>query len=640
MRSLAGDILFIDLTERRVWREAVKKDDILNYLGGRGINSRYLWHLADAGIDPLGPDNPLIFGTGLLTGTAAPSSGRTTVTCKSPATNWYLKTSGGGHFGGEMKAAGYGHIIVLGIASEPVYIWIDDDKVEIRDAKAFWGMDVRQVDGAIKAQLGDDEVQLATIGPAGENKVLFASVMFSVYNAAGRGGAGAVMGSKNLKAIAVRGSGAVAAAKPVLYHELAMEAHQSVLADSGAEGMHLYGTAGSLNGVNEVRALASYNFQRSHLDDVHTITGQYLSEAGYLKRAVACYGCVVGCHRYSKIDQGPLAGTFTGGPEYENFVALGSGCGTLDTEAIIKANELCNILGMDTISAGSVIQWGMESYEKGVINRNDLDGEELLWGDGQAIIDMLSKIAYREGFGDVLAGGVKRAAEKVGGDSYKWAVHAKGLEQSRVDTRSAKAYALAFAVNPRGADHLHTETFAEFGMSPEARELIERITGDEKYVTPYSSEKRAEIVRWHEDTYAVTDALGFCAFMTTAMYGITPKMMADLFSAAAGHDFSEEEIMLAGRRILTLEKSFNVREGALREHDTLPWRLMNEVNPDRPEPDAINSQEELDKMLDEYYQLHDWNRETSRPTRKTLELLNLSYVADELEEAGKLDPAG
>jgi len=316
--------------------------------------------------------------------------------------------------------------------------------------------------------------------------------------------------------------------------------------------------------------------------------------------------------------------------------ALGSGCGLLDTEVVIKANELCNLLGLDTISCGSVIQWGMECYEKGLITAGDLDGLELHWGNGPAVLEMVRRIAFREGFGDVLAEGVKVAAEKVGGDSYQWAVQAKGLEQSRVDTRSAKAYALAFAVNPRGPDHLHTETFAEFGLSPEARALIRKITGDEKYANPYLTDKRPEIVRWHEDCYAVTDSLGFCAFTTTALYGITPELMAQVFSAATGYEISEEAIMEAGRRIVTLEKCYNVREGATRQDDTLPWRMMNERSPDRPDPNAINSAEELAAMLDRYYALHGWDPKTSWPLRSTLERLGLGDVARELGALGKL----
>ena len=633
MQSMVGKILHIDLGKQTSWEEFIPKDHLRKYLGGRGVNAKLLWDAVKPGTDPLGPGNPLIFGTGLFSGTAAPSSGRTTVTCLSPATKLYLKTNVGGGLGVELKCAGYGHIVVHGKADHPVYVWIDDAAVMIRDARHLWGLDVRKTDTAIKQELGDEDVQVAAIGPAGEKMVKFAAVMVSVYHAAGRGGAGAVMGSKNLKAVAVRGSGELVPANPARYHEAVLKARSALMSESGFEGLAEFGTAGTMNSVNEMRILPAYNFQRSWLENVHPLTGHYLKDGGYLKRRVACGSCIIGCHRYSTVDKGAFAGCFTGGPEYENLAALGIGCGVTATDAVIKANELCNIYGMDTISIGSVIQWAMECYERGVLSRDTL-GAELRFGDGSALLEMVKKIAFRSGFGDVLAEGVKLAAEAVGGDSYKWAVHGKGLEQSRVDTRSAKAYALAFAVNPRGADHLHTQCFAEFGLSPESRSLIKNITGDEKFASPYLTEKRAEIVRWHEDCYAVTDSLGFCSFASTALYGITPANMAELFSHATGVDISADDILNAGRRIVTLEKCFNVRQGASRKDDTLPWRLMNESTPDRE--GARNSKEELDAMLDDYYALHGWDKETSWPTRENLMDLELLDVCSELADLGKL----
>jgi len=333
--------------------------------------------------------------------------------------------------------------------------------------------------------------------------------------------------------------------------------------------------------------------------------------------------------------------------------ALGAGCGTVDVELVIKANELCNTYGMDTISAGGVIQWAMESYERGIITEEDTGGLKLEWGSPEAILGLLEQVAHREGFGDVLAGGVRRAAQRIGEGSDKWAIEAKGLEQSRVETRGAFGYALAFAVNPRGPDHLHTEVLAEFGTRPGGRALVAKITGDERYAFPRTLEKRAEIVRWHEDCFAATDGLGICAFATTARYGVTPELLARMLTAATGVGFSEERLMLAGRRILNMEKAFNVREGATRRDDKLPYRLMNEVLPpvkakeedDRlkqsvghPIPVAalIDSQEYLDQMLDEYYALHGWDKVSGLPRQRTLEMLGLEDVALALDKLGRL----
>ncbi|MBC7078212.1 MAG: aldehyde:ferredoxin oxidoreductase, partial [Synergistales bacterium] len=308
--------------------------------------------------------------------------------------------------------------------------------------------------------------------------------------------------------------------------------------------------------------------------------------------------------------------------------------GVSDIEAIIRADELCNLLGLDTISTASVIQWAMECFDRGVLKPEDAGGLELRFGNAEAMLTAIERIVQRKDLGALLAEGVKVASEELGHDSYKWAIQAKGLEQSRVETRSANAYALAFAVNPRGPDHLHAQPIAEFGIKAGAKELIRKITGDEKYATPYITEKRAEIVRWHEDVYAATDSLGFCTFTSTSLYDVTPERMASMFSAFTGHQIGERELLTAGRRIVTLERCFNVREGLDRSYDTLPWRLMNERLPDRDDAEAINSPERLGRMLDEYYGLHGWSVSTGIPKRSTLDALGLSVIAEDLERCG------
>jgi aldehyde:ferredoxin oxidoreductase len=331
------------------------------------------------------------------------------------------------------------------------------------------------------------------------------------------------------------------------------------------------------------------------------------------------------------VDKGRFAGAASGGPEYESMSALGSGCGVTDTAAVIRANELCNIYGLDTISTGSAIQWAIESYQKGAFSREDVDGLDLRWGNGEVVVELVRRIGLREGIGDLLAEGVKRASERVGDETYKWAVHAKGLEQSRVDTRSAKSYALAFAVNPRGPDHLMTETYAEFGVTQEARKLIAKIAGDEKCANPLLTDKRAEIVRWHEDAYAATECLGLCVFTSTAAYAVTPENMAKMLSLALGVPVSEEALMQAGRRVVTLERCFNVREGATRAGDLLPWRLMHEQVPSGPNTGRLTSPKELNLMLDRYYELHGWDKAKACPTPETLRALGLEFVRHDLE---------
>jgi len=312
------------------------------------------------------------------------------------------------------------------------------------------------------------------------------------------------------------------------------------------------------------------------------------------------------------------------GPELETVLALGSECGIAETEAVLKANQLCNDYGLDTISTGHVVSWAMECYEKGLLDSHQTDGLELRFGNAETQLELIRRIAFREGkLGNLLANGTKRAAEQVGGDSWKWAIQAKGLEQSAVDTRAAKSYALAFAVNPRGPDHLMTETYAEFGFTEESRALIKKITGDEKYADATLLEKRADIVRWHEDCYATSEALGFCVFTSTAAFAVNPENMAQLFGHALGLEFSEEELMLGGRRMVTIERCFNAREGARRKDDHLPWRMMNEPVPEGPNLGMVTDREMLDRLLDQYYELHGWDPETGIPRRKTLEELGL-----------------
>jgi aldehyde:ferredoxin oxidoreductase len=633
-----GTILHVDLSNGKIWKEDIPEKWRELYVGSRGINARLLWdYCKDPEITWDDPRNVIIFAPGAVTGTTAPASGRTSVTTVGCTTGLYLKSNTGGHWGAELKFAGYDHLVVHGQAKKPVYIHIDDEKVEILDAKDLWGKDIIETDAWLKEKHGEDSRGLY-IGPAGENLVRAASIQCSLYHAAGRGGGAAVMAKKNLKAVSVKGSNPVRVKDPKKFAKVAEEMRENLRNDSGAIGLHEHGTAGSMAGVNELHALPGKNWQTGYTPNVYPITGQALTELGYLKRRVACFGCTIGCHRYSTIEKGKNAGIASGGPEYETFGALGNGPQIIDTEGVLILNETCNRLGLDTITAGAISQWAIESYERGVLTKDDTNGMDLGWGKLDETLKTIEAAARREGkLGNLLADGLKIATEKVGQESYKWAImNAKGLEQSNVETRSAKAYALAFAVNPRGNDHLMTETFAEFGASPEAVELIEELTGDKKWASPHFTEYRAEIVRWHEDCYEITEALGFCVFTSTAAFGINPDNMARMYEAATGIKMDEDKLMETGRRVVTLEKAFNVTRGATREHDNLPWRLMNEGAASGPLEGEMNSQEELDQMLDRYYTLHEWDLETSWPTRETLEKLELKDVADYLEKLGKL----
>ena len=638
MFGYAGKMLHVDLGKERIWTEPLPQDKIKNFLGGRGINASLLWDLVEPGIDPFGEKNVLIFGTGTLTGTFAPSSGRTTITCKGPATNLYLRSSVGLHWGPELKFAGYDHLIIHGRAKRPVYLYVKDEAVEIRDASKFWGKDVERTEALFREELSDERFELACIGPGGENRVMFASIMMG-HNAAGRGGAGALMGSKGLKGIAVQGNLPIKVANPDGFLRSVSESIKALEEFSGREGLRLYGTAQLVLLRNERHLFPTKNFQESYLEDAYQISGQYLRERGYLTNRFGCSTCGTSCHRYTEVKDGKYEGAHSGGPEYETVGALGAGCGVTDTEAVLKASELCNRYGLDTISTGSAIQWAMECYEKEIITDKDTGDLKLTWGNGDAVVELVRRIARREGIGDLLAEGVKRAAEKVGKESWKWAIQVKGLEMSRAEIRARKGYALALAVNPKGPDHLHSQVYAEDGSSPEARALIKKICGSEKYATHVLPDKRGAIVRWHEDCYAATDCLGLCTFITLGGgYLVTPAIMAEMYSYATGIEIDEEELMRSGKRIMNIEKAFNVREGATRKDDTIPWRLMNEPIRSGPSKGMITSREELDQMLDEYYSLHEWDNKTGCPSREILEKLDIGDVADQLEQLGKISP--
>jgi aldehyde:ferredoxin oxidoreductase len=620
-------VLHVSLADGKTWVDEVPPSDLLKYLGGRGLAAKWLYEQVPAGADPLGPDNVVIFGAGTLTGTSAPSSGRSSITTKSPATGLYLKVSVGGHLGAAVKYAGYDYIVVRGVSPRPVYVWIDDDKVEICDAAHLWGKGTRQTDDLIKKELGDPAIQTGVIGPAGENEVRFACVMVSRYNSASRGGVGAVFGSKNLKGIACRGTGGIRPAKGEEYLELALKMRKALAADPGSDSLYNWGTAGSIPGLNEMGMLAARNFSQIAIDGGERLSGQYLLSEGYLTGRESCFACSTACHRYVRSRSERWGDVNDSGPELETVLSLGAECCTTDIQGVMKANELCNDLGMDTISVGHVISWAMESYERGLLTAEQTDGLDLHFGNLADELALISRIARRQGFlGNLLADGTKSAAQVVGGDAWKWAIQAKGLEQSAVDTRAAKSYALAFAVNPRGPDHLMTETFAEFGFTQEARDVIRKVTGDEKLADPRLTTKRAEIVLWHEQCYGASEALGFCVFTSTAAFAVTPANMAQLLSLALGAPVTEDDLMLAARRFVTIERCFNVREGARREDDRLPWRMMNEPVPTGPNQGMVTDAPMLDSLLDQYYTAHGWDLGTGIPRQSTLQYLGLQDV--------------
>lgn len=620
-------ILTVNLTTGEIKKEELNDAKLYKEtLGGRGLATYLYLERYDQNIDPTDDRSPLFFASGSMTGTHVPCSGRSCVIFRSPVTNRFFKTNVGGALSAEMKFAGWDIIIVEGKAEKPSYISILDDEVEIRDATHLWGTTTRDVNAILRKEYNDESLQLACIGPAGENKVAFSSIHSSIYNAAARGGGGVVMGQKNLKAIALKGTKNVKVAQNERFDKAVAHVTEKLQNSAGAKDLSDFGTSIGVASTNSVGAFPVKNFQLSSIENAELLAGQHLAESGLLKSKIGCYSCSVGCHRFTRVDSGRYAGTYAGGPEYETVNALGAGCCHVDIEAVLKANEYCNILGMDVISTGGLIQWLMECKQHGLVDDSIAGGLNLDWGSADTVVELTRMIAYREGIGDLLADGVKVASEKMGKGSDAWAVQAKGLEQSRVETRSCFGYALAFAVNSRGPDHLNTEALAEFGGSNEAIEVITKITGDKQYAYPHTTEKRPEIVRWHEDIYAASDSFGVCAFPTTAQWWMDEFDMAEIFSAATGIEITAEELLEAGRRTILMERICTCLNGYTREHDVLPRRMMEEMQNGAMHDNAINNKEMLEPMKDRYYELHGWDVKTGIPTAETIKNSELGQL--------------
>lgn len=634
--ATAGRILWVDLSTGSVEVRTLNQRWVRTYLGGRGLAAKLLWELVPKGLDPTSPSNPLIFMSGMLTATPAPASGRTTVAAKSPTTGLYVKSSGGGHFGEALKFAGFDGIVIQGRSKRPVTLLIRDGAASLREAETLWGKTVDRTIEALRDELHAPEAQVACIGPAGENGVRYAAIMLSHHNAAARAGIGTVMGQKRLKAIAVVGDGSIRFHDPDGFLEAAIRARRVVAEDPISKSLFVFGTSGGIGPTNEKHRWPTRNFQLDHHQHADVIGGENLKRSGHLVGRVGCSSCTTSCHRYSvtEIDGAELAG---GGPEFETFGSLGAGLDLSDIRYVVAASILCNQLGLDTISAGLTIQWAIESNEKGVLPAEIRDDYRLRWDDGPELLQLLHAIANREpGLGDLLAEGTARASQRIGGESWKWAVQANGLEQSCPETRISKAYALAFAVNPRGPDHLTAEPMLPEFTTPGALDLLNELCGPDPAVRRAESlDLREVIVKYHEDLYAALDATGLCAFTGTCAYTLRAEHVADLISCATGWKMTAAEVLTVGKRIVNLERAFGVRDGRDRNRDTLPWRIQHDPVRSGPDRGMATSPDELGKMLDRYYALRGWDAQ-GLPTRKALEDLDLGDVADDLGDLGRL----
>lgn len=615
----AGRTLEVDLTEKTVAVRPTPEELCRSFIGQSGINAALLYQKAPPDIRPYDPEAPLLFGIGPLGGTPAPCSGRFTLTFKSPLTGIFADSNCGGHFGPELKMAGYDHLIVTGRSPRPVYLQIDNDTVRIRNASGLWGKSTWDTEDAIRDELRDRTFQVASIGPAGENLVRFAAVICNRARAAARCGPGAVMGSKNLKAVAVRGDRGLHFHDRNGFERACRHAEQAILDDPLYSQASTYGTACITGMAQALGFLPTRNFRDSTFEGASALFGDAIHD-NHLVRHKGCFNCPVSCSKYCRVEHGEYANTAGEGPEYETISAFGPKCGNSDLPSVLHANALCNQLGLDTISSGNTVAWAMECYERGIISREDA-GLDLGFGNHASLVSLLHSIAHRQGLGDVLAEGPFRASARLGGREL--VVHSKGLDYPAVDVRGTKGMALAFAVSPRGGDHLKGLPLFEVAPDIYARDMERElgISPQGRYWLEYCG--KPELIRWHEDWHCVVDSLGLCKLEGIAIKPLFPEHFLELLRTATGWEPDRQELRRAGERIWNLERIFNIREGLGRQDDLPPQRLREEPISTGPAAGEILDMDSFRAMLDEYYRQRGWDPETGAPSAHKLSELGL-----------------
>lgn len=611
-----GKILRVDLTRRKLTADEPDAKVYRTYLGGEGLIGYYLLQEQPAGVDPLGPDNRLIFAPGVVTGAPLPGSGRHGVGARSPLTGGIAASESGGFWGTELKRAGYDAIIVEGRADRPVYLWVHDGEAELRDAAHLWGKTTGETQELIRAELGDKAIRVAQIGPGGENQVLYACIINDLKDAAGRGGMGAVMGSKNLKAIAVRG-----------HHGPEMADREKVSAlsrwfvqDWEASGRPFYelGTAAGLSSFSEIGNLPTFNFREGQFAGADKISGEAMRDTILIDRE-ACYACPIRCKRVVRTEGRFKNDPRYGGPEYETLGALGSICGVDDLAAIAYANQLCNAYSLDTISAGMTIGFAMECFEAGLLGEADTGGIRLTFGNAEAMVQMIERIARREGIGDLLANGARRAAEAIGRGADQFAIHVKGLELPMHEPRIKFGMGLGYAVAPIGADHMQGLHDTGYVANPPTEVgILDTLPADDL------SAAKVRMLVYRQTFYGLINCLLICDFCDR--YG--PPLIADVVQAVTGWKTSAWELMKAGERALNLARAFNVREGLGKQDDWLPERFFSPHFTTEPKGVAVD-REALRQAVASYYAMMGWDAE-GVPSEAKLQELGIGWVTGKM----------
>jgi aldehyde:ferredoxin oxidoreductase len=618
-----GKIARIDLSSRSVKVEEPEELLYKRYLGGRGLGVYYLFRDLSPQIDPLGSENELIFAASVLTGSPIAGMARYSVVSKSPLTGGYGEAEAGGYFGAEMKAAGFDALIIKGVSKTPIYLFVRDGEVEFRDATPLWGMPTKEAQEQIRRDLKDQLVRISLIGPAGENLVRFANIMHELKFAHGRGGLGAVMGSKKLKAVAVRGHRRLEFKSPERIQEIAkwMASHWKEF--PGAVTRSTYGTADSVLPLDASGILPTRNFQGGSFAKAEDISGEKMKST-ILSGTDGCYACPLRCKREVSTPEPYKTDIAYGGPEYETIAAFGSLCEIGNLAAISKANELCNAYSLDTISTGSTIAFAMECYENGILTDRDTGGIKLRFGNTHAMLQLIDMIAYRRGIGDVLAEGVRRAAEKIGKGSNRFALHVKGKELPMHDPRGKTGLALAYAVSPTGADHLqhpHDPVFINPSKPQEELGIIKGVAVDDL------GPEKVRVFIYGQLWWGLLDCLGACKFVFIPHNAgvLKPNDLVDLINASTGWDTSLWTLMKDSERALNLARCFNVREGFTSSDDILPDRLFEELAFGKRKGSKLD-RKQFDAALRLYYEMMGWDRNTGIPSLGKLHELDLGWA--------------
>jgi len=634
-----GKIIRVDLTTQSIITEPTMKY-AREWLGGDGIGIRILYDEVKPWVTPYEPANRLIIGAGPLVGTLAPGATRVAVDSKNAATQGVGSSNACGFFGQELKFAGYDHIIVHGKARYPVYLWVHDDRVAIKDARHLWGKTTWETVDAIRNELDDCDIHTMSIGPAGENVVRGSCIIIDKGRALGRCGFGGIMGSKNLKAIAVRGTGAVEVAEKERFLNAVGESRSKFDASiSGIAPVFIrHGTISVTPGKSTHCMLPYKNFQ--YLDWPQEMKERFDAEYirnKYRKRNLSSMACPIPCGRYYWVEDGPYAGLGAEGFQFEDMADFGGKLAVDDPAFLMKAHTYCNQLGLDIDAAAGSIAWAMECYQRGILTESDADGLKLEWGDAGVALELMRRIAYREGFGSILGEGSAHAADVFGKGSEYYAMHLKGQDLYEV-IRTSIAWGLGACVSTRGGGHTTGCPICEtnFVVDPEA---CKRKFGVTTFNDPLAFEGKPELVMYYEMLHRVNNCLGVCHFTTDWLDIVFPGFpeLAELYSAATGLETTEDDLRTIGMRILNLEKAFNIlHAGFGRKHDYPPERMLEEPVPSGRVKGWKIGRKNWDKLLDDYYKLHHWDTKTSFPTRECLEKLGLKEVADDLENAGRL----